>query len=159
MRILILLALLIPALVFAEIQVDRDPASGRVVGLRPSLDQPIKSSGDPVSATLRFLADHAALTGLKSPADQLKLFRQEQDKHGNTHLRFYQVHQGVPVYAADVISHFDAEGKLTLVTTIVEPDLPASVTPTLGRRRHSPQLQCPESCHVPCSRGWHPQRL
>jgi Zn-dependent metalloprotease len=60
--------------------------------------------------SLEFLKQHGAASGLRQPAAELEFLRASEDDLGLTHVRLDQVHQGVPVFGSQIITHMDARG-------------------------------------------------
>lgn len=91
----------------------------------------------PESRALAFLRDHGALLGLAGePESSLRLMRTETDPYGLTHVRFEQLHGGVPVFGAQVLVHLSDAG-VTAVNGAFVPDLETdvpSLAPALDRR-------------------------
>ena len=77
----------------------------------------------------KFLDDYSGIFGLRD-SRELVLGREESDALGGRHLKYYQFHKGVPVFAAQVKAHFDASGRLVAVNGTAIPDLDVDVTPT-----------------------------
>src|SRR5574341_647766 len=63
-----------------------------------------------------FLRKQRLLLQLRDPDQELKLERTHRDDRGRTYLRFSQLHQGIPVWPAEVIAELDPEGDVDLVT-------------------------------------------
>jgi thermolysin len=55
--------------------------------------------------SLEFLKQHGHVAGLREPAAELELVGALEDELGLTHVRLQQVHQGVPVFANQIITH------------------------------------------------------
>ncbi len=55
--------------------------------------------------SLAFLKQHGQGAGLREPAAELDLVGVLEDELGMTHVRMQQVHQGVPVFANQIITH------------------------------------------------------
>jgi thermolysin len=60
--------------------------------------------------SLAFLKEHGGVAGLREPAAELEFVRASEDDLGLTHVRQEQVHQGVPVFGVQIITHMDAGG-------------------------------------------------
>ncbi|HEV2763120.1 MAG TPA: M4 family metallopeptidase, partial [Pyrinomonadaceae bacterium] len=60
--------------------------------------------------SLQFLEQHGRAAGLREPAAELEFVRASEDDLGLTHVRQEQVHQGVPVFGSQIITHMDANG-------------------------------------------------
>lgn len=60
--------------------------------------------------SLEFLKRHGGVAGLREPSAELEFVRVVEDDLGLTHVRLEQVHQGVPVFGKQIITHMDARG-------------------------------------------------
>jgi thermolysin len=60
--------------------------------------------------SLAFLNQHGSAAGLRDPAAELEFARASEDDLGLTHVRLDQVHNGVPVFGSQLITHLDAGG-------------------------------------------------
>jgi len=82
------------------------------------------------SASVQFLADHGGLFGVTNVAAELSAPRVATDQQGGTHLTFKQVYEGVPVFGAELKTHFDAAGNLNVVNGTFIPGISVRATPT-----------------------------
>lgn len=73
---------------------------------------------------------HKAAFGLGS-ADEMMLFRTETDKLGNTHYRYQQTYQGVPVMGADMVVHAK-QGKAVSANGKLVKKLQLTATPSVN---------------------------
>lgn len=88
-----------------------------------------------VDAAHRYLE---AAHKIEDPARQFVLLEQHEDSLGQTHLRFQQVHQGIPVYAANIVVHLNPDLSGRHLTGHVFPlaaDIPSSATVTAAEAR------------------------
>jgi thermolysin len=60
--------------------------------------------------SLRFLKQHGRAVGLREPDAELEFVRASEDDLGLTHVRLAQVHNGLPVFGSQIITHMDAGG-------------------------------------------------
>jgi Zn-dependent metalloprotease len=60
--------------------------------------------------SLEFLKQHGQGAGFREPAAELDFVGALEDDLGMTHVRLAQVHEGVPVFANQIITHLDAKG-------------------------------------------------
>jgi Zn-dependent metalloprotease len=60
--------------------------------------------------SLEFLKQHGRVAGLRQPSAELDFVGTLEDDLGMTHVRMQQVHEGVPVFANQIITHMDAKG-------------------------------------------------
>lgn len=83
-------------------------------------------------ATKKFLAQYKDLYKLRDPESELSLSRERSDELGMTHARFQQVAHGVPVLGAELMAHYDREGRLTSIDAQYVPGLAdVDVNPTI----------------------------
>ncbi len=80
-----------------------------------------------------FLARYGSSFGLEHPGRDLVAGESHGDRLGMTHLRFTQVHRGLPVFAADLRFHFNAGDDLVAVNGTVVPNLDLDPTPSVDR--------------------------
>jgi Zn-dependent metalloprotease len=82
---------------------------GEQSGPRPAWVESARARG------LEFLKQHGDIARLRQPATELNFVGALEDDLGLTHVRFEQVHKGVPVFANQIITHMDANsvGKTT----------------------------------------------
>lgn len=97
--------------------------------LKGKLSSP--ATGDKKDFALEFLAGYKDLFLLKDPRVELKVKSVTEDKGGNTHIRFDQVYQGIPVWGAQLLVHFHKDGQIKSVNGRWEPTPQIDVTPTL----------------------------
>jgi len=67
-----------------------------------------------LGASMSFLRAHSRDLGLDDPQADLKVRQSFADDLGQTHIRYRQHYQGVPVFGAEAISHVDGTGNVTL---------------------------------------------
>jgi bacillolysin len=113
-----------------------NPATGKVRFVRLRSDQGLTPAGPGAPARARstddvavkhgraltFLRRHAQAFGLANPDAELTRTAAQVDAYGGTHLTYVQQHQGVPVFGAEVRTHFDRNGELAVVNGTVVPD-------------------------------------
>ncbi len=78
----------------------------------------------------RFLTEYASLFGISNPGAELMSSRVARDRQGRTHITFKQVYQGVPVFGAELKTHFDAADKLVAVNGTYIPGIDLNITPS-----------------------------
>ena len=113
-------------------QVVMDPATGspRLVRVFPGSLQ--LEGADLKNRATSFFERFGEAFGLEDPARDLELVKSAEDELGMTHLSFAQIYEGVPVYGARVVAHFDRDGELVTVNGALVPDLELDPSPTLG---------------------------
>jgi len=87
------------------------------------------SAGGPEASAAAFLSIYAERLGLSDPASQLQAQPAEVDKLGHTHLRWQQVHEGVPVRTGELALHLDPAGRPTLATAKIVPHVTGTSEP------------------------------
>jgi bacillolysin len=65
--------------------------------------------------TIEVLETNKALFKMRNPSLEMLSAKTETDRYGMQHARFQQVAHGVPVVGAEVMAHYDAEGRLASV--------------------------------------------
>jgi Zn-dependent metalloprotease len=73
--------------------------------------------------TKRFLAEHKALFAMKNPDAELRMTKSEVDDRAMTHARFQQQVRGIRVVGAEMMVHYDAEGRLTSLDATYVPGI------------------------------------
>lgn len=84
------------------------------------------------TAVREFVDRNPGLYRLRHPETELELRATTEDTRRNVHLRFQQMHMGVPVRGAQLLAHFDDAGKLYAVNGNTVPTPAISATPTVG---------------------------
>lgn len=79
-----------------------------------------------------FIAQYGAVFGIRDANRELVQVSETSDQYGATHQSYQQVYNGVPVFAAILRTHVDAEGRLTAVNGVAVPDLDVNTTPSLA---------------------------
>ncbi|MCV2363180.1 M4 family metallopeptidase [Paucibacter sp. DJ1R-11] len=82
------------------------------------------------AAAVQFMSDYAGLFGISNAAAELAPATIEKDRQGGTHLTHRQIYQGLPVFGAELKSHFDAAGNLVVVNGNFIPDITVSASPS-----------------------------
>lgn len=107
------------------LRVDVNPVTGAarfVVADQGALTSEFAGVGSPEATARAFLGSYGALFGLTDQASQLSLTSVNTDKLNQTHVRFAQQQNGVPVFGADLIVHLDAQGNVLAVNGYTLPD-------------------------------------
>ncbi|MEO5698509.1 MAG: M4 family metallopeptidase, partial [Burkholderiaceae bacterium] len=102
---------------------------GRKLGLQRSA---ARASGDDAKKTrsAEFLADYGGIFGITSVASEFGDPRVATDRQGGTHITRKQVYRGVPVFGAELKSHFDAADDLVAVNGTFIPGIAVDARPT-----------------------------
>ena len=82
------------------------------------------------SGSAQFLADYADLFGITNVATELGEARMEKDRHGGTHFTHKQFYQGVPVFGAELKTHFDASHNLVVANGTFVPGINVNPKPS-----------------------------
>ncbi len=82
------------------------------------------------SRTTAFLNDYAGMFGITSVAGELGEARISRDRQGGTHVSHKQLYRGLPVFAAELRSHFDTAGELVAVNGTFIPGIALNPRPT-----------------------------
>ncbi|RJQ48024.1 MAG: hypothetical protein C4534_00090 [Gaiellales bacterium] len=94
-------------------------------------DIEIAGGGTPEDKAFAFLDANTALYGGIDPKAELVAASAETDPLGMTHVRLDQIHQGVPVYGADLAVHFTAAGAIAAANGRFVPGIDVSVDPVV----------------------------
>ena len=94
----------------------------------------VSAVGDsPLTTARTFLRTNCDLLRLDDPNAELVLVRRHTDKLDQTHLRFRQQYQGVPVWPADIIVHLNPAGQVDVMNgAFVPTPTELSTTPVLN---------------------------
>ncbi|HEY1092331.1 MAG TPA: hypothetical protein VGE47_14655, partial [Burkholderiaceae bacterium] len=68
------------------------------------------------SAARQFLGAYGSLFGISDAAAELGAGRVEKDQQGRAHVTHKQVYRGVPVFGAELKTHFDGADNLAVVS-------------------------------------------
>lgn len=79
-----------------------------------------------------FFSEYGAAFGIGDANTELSLIDSHSDNLGMTHLTYQQVYRGVPVWAAMLRAHFNAENELTAVNGVFVPKVRLNVIPMLN---------------------------
>jgi len=82
------------------------------------------------SRSAEFFSDYGSIFGITSVASELEDVRVAKDPQGGTHIVHRQLYQGVPVFAGELRSHFDASDELVAVTGTFVPEIAVNPYPT-----------------------------
>lgn len=107
------------------LRVDVNPVTGVarfVVADNGALTSEFAGAGSPEATARAFLASYGGLFGLSDQAAQLSLTSVKADNLNQTHVRFAQQQNGVPVFGADLIVHLNAQGAVLAVNGYTLPD-------------------------------------
>lgn len=120
----------------ADARISNHKQTGKVrfIGTDPGrpalLDQPPKSM-EVQDFGLAFANQFGEDFGIKAAAEELLLTSSKQRQGGGNTLRYQQVHQGVPIFAGEMIINLNADNALLSMNGEIAADLTLSVIPTL----------------------------
>lgn len=77
-----------------------------------------------------FFREHGNSFGLTDPDSQLRFAKEQRDPDGGLHQTFNQVHNGVPVFAGLLKTHFNSAGELRAVNGVIIPDIELNTIPS-----------------------------
>lgn len=77
----------------------------------------------------QFFNSYGAMFGIKNAATELVASASVKDQLGGARVRHAQVYQGVPVFGAELRTHYNASGSLVAVNGNFVPDIEISTTP------------------------------
>jgi Zn-dependent metalloprotease len=77
-----------------------------------------------------FLSRHGGIFGIRNMPTELEEVRVDADRAGGAHITYRQRYQGLPVFAGELKSHFDAADQLTAVSGTFVPEISVNSTPT-----------------------------
>lgn len=122
----------------AEVSVDGATGAARFVRIARGngLKMAAQSRGRPMSdaakhdGSMRFMRDYGGLFGISNANEELGAARISKDRHGGTHISHKQFYRGVPVFGAELKTHFDASDNLVVANGTFVPGLAIDTTPT-----------------------------
>lgn len=109
-------------------------ATGVARFVRATGDATIPLSSPPVSLedkAYRFFEQYGAVFGVTAPRQQLTVSRVSSDETGSD-VRLAQSHDGLPVFNAQLVVHFDTAGAITAVNGTFLPGLKVPLQPVLS---------------------------
>jgi Zn-dependent metalloprotease len=119
----------------AQVSMHSATGSARFVRLPAAAKPSAQSFGRDASDAAKqndaaqFLARHGALFGITDAAAELGAARIDKDRYGGTHFTHKQVYKGVPVFGAELKTHFDAASNLTVVNGTFIPGIDVNPRP------------------------------
>jgi len=110
---------------------------------------PAVRSTTPRGKAIGFFAEYGGLFGVKNATAELALLSAATDKQGATHLSYQQVYRGVPVFAAILQVHLDADNDLSAVNGVFVPDIDLDTSPAFGADQASERAIADVLAHPP----------
>ncbi len=117
-----------------NLDIRTSPATGVATFVTATGGGPIRMQPRPGIAQpqpLDFFSEYGPVFGVTSPQTQLRLGKAVTDRLQNTHTTFEQIHDGVPVFGAQLRVHTDPQGRVTAVNGTFVPNIKVSVVPTI----------------------------
>ncbi|HEY90566.1 MAG TPA: M4 family metallopeptidase, partial [Dehalococcoidia bacterium] len=111
-----------------------------------------RSSPEPPEAVARsFLSEYRNLFAIKAPEEELLLKDTSTDKQGNRHLRFQQMHHGIPVFGNELIVHLKSDNVIQGTNGAIMPGIDVSTTAKLsaGDARKNALADVPDNREIP----------
>ncbi|MFN8634517.1 MAG: hypothetical protein U0893_11725 [Chloroflexota bacterium] len=88
------------------------------------------ANATPEVAARSFLTTYAPLFGVKDQSRELKVKRERAADDGRSILRFTQQHNGIPVFAGEIVVHLDKGQNVQVATGELLPEITVSTTPS-----------------------------
>ena len=110
----------------ARVTTDRATGAARFVRIAPESKHslaPLSAAAAPAEKSAAFFHKYGSIFGIQQPEAELELRKTATDAQGGAHLTYRQLYRGVPVFAGELKSHFDAAGRLTAVNGTFVPSI------------------------------------
>lgn len=91
------------------------------------------SKADKMTSAIEFIGKYKELFKLSEPSSELKLHSLKKDKLGMTHLKLDLFYKEIPVWASQLIVHFDKNSNIYMVNGRYEPTPTIDVIPTISK--------------------------
>jgi Zn-dependent metalloprotease len=104
-------------------------------GTIPSEIVKTKSAEAYQNAALLFLKQNTTIFKLRDATSELTLHQAQEDGLGMYHLKFNQTFEGIPVWGAQIIVHFNKGGRLETVNGRYHPSFSISTVPAVSSDR------------------------
>jgi Zn-dependent metalloprotease len=104
-------------------------APGRTLGIQRQAARAVTDEAKK-NRSAEFLSTYGSIFGITSVAAELKDVRVAKDRQGGTHITHQQFYQGVPVFAGELRSHFDASDELVAVNGTFVPEITVNPSPS-----------------------------
>lgn len=117
-----------------RVNVRQNRATGVVGFLRITGDAGLSltQSDSAQAETEAFFQQYGSIFGITAAATELVLLGTDTDSVGMQHLNYQQVYQGVPVFAAILRVHVNAENALTAANGVFVPHIAVNTVPALN---------------------------
>ena len=120
----------------ATVTIDRATGGAKFVRVAPGASLGVQSRARAVNdagrhaGSAQFLSEYRSLFGITSLETELGAARVDKDRHGGTHFTYKQVYRGLPVFGAQLKTHFDASDNLVVANGNFVPGIDVNPTPT-----------------------------
>lgn len=120
----------------AQVSIHDATGAARFVRLAPAGTAARQSRGRAATdvakqtGSVQFLSDYGSVFGITNAANELGAGRLAKDRQGGTHITYKQVYQGLPVFGAELKTHFDAAHELTAVNGTFIPGIQVNPQPS-----------------------------
>ena len=120
----------------AKVTIDRATGGARFVRAAPGGSLGARSRARAATdagrhaGSVQFLNEYRSLFGITSADAELGVARVDKDRLGGTHFTYKQVYQGLPVFGAQLKTHFDASDNLIVANGNFIPGIDVNTTPT-----------------------------
>jgi len=104
-------------------------APGRKLGIQRQAARAVTDEAKK-NRSAEFLSTYGSIFGITSVAAELETVRVAKDRQGGTHIVHRQLYQGVPVFAGELRSHFDASDELVAVNGTFVPEITVNPSPS-----------------------------
>jgi len=94
--------------------------------------QPGNRNNTPRGKANGFFSEYGGLFGVKNANTELSLLSTTTDGQGASHLSYQQKYKGVPVFAAILQAHLDADNQLTAMNGVFIPDIDVDTSPAFN---------------------------
>jgi Zn-dependent metalloprotease len=107
----------------------------------------------PAARARDFLRRHGAVFGIRDADAELEPGGEWTDDLGRAHVRFRQVHLGLPVFAAELRAHADPQGRIVEVHGTFVPDVDVPTRPRFDAEELVPRAIVRVQEDLPVARG------
>ncbi len=97
-------------------------ARGKALGLLKQTERAASSDAKKDQST-RFFEAYGGVFGISDASGELQAVGVAKDRQGGTHITYRQVYRGLPVFAGQLRSHFDAADELVAVNGTFVPEI------------------------------------
>jgi Zn-dependent metalloprotease len=95
---------------------------GKGLGLLKQAERPASADAKK-DRSARFFEAYGSVFGISDASNELQAVRMAKDRQGGTHITYRQLYRGLPVFAGELRSHFDAADELVAVNGTFVPEI------------------------------------